>query len=173
MLVSSVIEMVMDVPPLTLSQDTQVELYFSPKGGAEAAVIAAINNANEGVYVLAYSFTSKPIVNALIAATQRGVQVEVIVDKSQVKGKGSMGSEMVAHAPVYVDRQHAIAHNKVIVIDWKTVVTGSFNFTANAEHRNAENLIIIHSPKLADFYFTEWLKHKGHSEDWPTPLQLE
>ena len=58
--------------------------------------------------------------------------------------------------------QHAIAHNKVMVIDGKTVTTGSFNFSKAAEGSNAENLLIIHDKKLASLYRKNWQEHAKH-----------
>lgn len=58
--------------------------------------------------------------------------------------------------PVLIDAKHAIAHNKVIVIDGETVLTGSFNFTKAAQDKNAENLLILHDRKLAAQYAENW-----------------
>ena len=59
---------------------------------------------------------------------------------------------------------HAIAHNKVMVIDGETVITGSFNFTTAAEEHNAENLLLVHDAKLAARYVENWRAHAAHSE---------
>jgi len=66
--------------------------------------------------------------------------------------------------PVKIDAQHAIAHNKVMIIDGETVITGSFNFTKRAEENNAENLLVIHDRKLAERYTKNWQDHERHSE---------
>jgi len=66
----------------------------------------------------------------------------------------------------YIDSKHAIAHNKIIIIDKETVITGSFNFTKAAEEKNAENLLIIRNKKLAEIYIDNWYKHKEHSEKY-------
>ena len=63
----------------------------------------------------------------------------------------------------YIDSRHAISHNKIIIIDKETVITGSFNFTKAAEEKNAENLLIIRNKKLAEAYIDNWNKHKEHS----------
>jgi len=59
---------------------------------------------------------------------------------------------------------YAIAHNKVMVIDGSTVITGSFNFTKAAEESNAENLLIIHGQELSKKYADNWREHAGHSQ---------
>ena len=66
--------------------------------------------------------------------------------------------------PTFIDFQHAIAHNKIIIIDRETVITGSFNFTKSAEEKNAENLLILRSRELAREYIDNWNEHKTHSE---------
>ena len=63
-----------------------------------------------------------------------------------------------------IDAQHAIAHNKVMIIDGGTVITGSFNFTKAAEENNAENLLVIRDRKLAERYIENWQEHERHSE---------
>ncbi len=63
----------------------------------------------------------------------------------------------------WIDAEHRIAHNKVMVIDGQTVITGSFNFTKSAETGNAENLLVIRSPELAGKYAENWKKHLEHS----------
>lgn len=66
--------------------------------------------------------------------------------------------------PVLIDDKHAIAHNKIMIIDKSTLITGSFNFTAAAENKNAENLLVIKGNKpLVDNYIENFEAHKGHS----------
>lgn len=117
--------------------------------------------------VQAYSFTSAPIAKAVVDAHKRGVQVKVILDKSQRTEKYS-SADFVAYAgiPVSIDAKHKIAHNKVMIIDGSTVITGSFNFTKSAEEGNAENLLIIYDPDLAVKYTENWKKHGEHSEPY-------
>jgi phosphatidylserine/phosphatidylglycerophosphate/cardiolipin synthase-like enzyme len=149
---------------LTL-HDAPTRLYFSPNGGATQAVVREIDDATLEILVQAYSFTSAPIAKALVDAHRKGVSVEVILDKSQRTEKYS-GATFLANnrIPVYIDAAHAIAHNKIMIIDKQTVITGSFNFTRAAEEKNAENLLIIRSKDLASYYLDNWQKHRQHSE---------
>lgn len=143
---------------------SEVDYYFSPKGGATAAVVQEINNATVSIKVQAYSFTSKPIIDALINAKKRNVDIIVIVDKSQKNGLGS-GYPMVKEAGItaFVDDKHQIAHNKIMIIDNKIVIIGSFNFTKNAEENNAENLAIIRDTCTVTTYINNFEIHKKHS----------
>ena len=65
-----------------------------------------------------------------------------------------------------IDAAHAIAHNKVMVIDGEVVVTGSFNFTRQAENENAENLLVIRDGDLAERYLANWHAHEAHSQPY-------
>jgi phosphatidylserine/phosphatidylglycerophosphate/cardiolipin synthase-like enzyme len=112
-----------------------------------------------------YSFTSAPIAKALVNAKRRGVDVKVILDRTN-RTLHYSAATLLTHAgiPVWIDAQHAIAHNKIMIIDGQTVITGSFNFTKAAEQQNAENLLIIRDFSLADKYTANWQKHLAHSE---------
>ena len=141
------------------------EVYFSPHGGCAEAIIRELDKAKFSVLVQAYSFTSAPIAKALLSTHKRGVKVQVILDKSQRTDKYSSAAFFLNQGiPVKIDAKHAIAHNKVMIIDGETVITGSFNFTKAAEEKNAENLLIIHDKKLASLYIKNWQDHAPHSE---------
>jgi len=101
----------------------------------------------------------------LVDAHKRGVKVEAILDKSNRTGRYS-SADFLAYAgiPTMIDAAHAIAHNKIMIIDGETVITGSFNFTKAAEGRNAENLLVIKDKDLAGKYIENWRNHVGHSE---------
>lgn len=152
-------------PPASIPEGVQV--YFSPHGGATDAVVSALNQATNSVLVQAYSFTSAPIAQALVDASRRGVNVQVILDKSQETEKYSE-ADFLKHAgiPTLIDSKHAIAHNKVMILDSRVVLTGSFNYTKAAEENNAENLLVIIDPVLAGQYAENWHAHERHSETY-------
>jgi phosphatidylserine/phosphatidylglycerophosphate/cardiolipin synthase-like enzyme len=141
------------------------QVYFSPGGGATAAICQALSTAKSSILVQAYSFTSAPIAEALVKAHKRGVKVQVILDRSQRTQKYSSATFLVnSGIPTRIDAAHAIAHNKVMIIDNEIVITGSFNFTKAAEEKNAENLLVIRNRELAARYADNWHHHDGHSE---------
>jgi phosphatidylserine/phosphatidylglycerophosphate/cardiolipin synthase-like enzyme len=158
--------------PLAAQPDApDLHAYFSPNGGCTDAVVNALGSARHRILVQAYSFTSAPIAKALAEAKKRGVDVRVILDKSQRTEKYS-GARFLANTgiPVFIDASHRIAHNKVMVIDDETVLTGSFNFTKAAETGNAENvLLILHAPDLAAKYGDNWKEHLAHSQKYSSP----
>jgi len=150
-----------------LEQLPPLEVYFSPGGGCTQAIVSEIDSAQQSVRVQAYSFTSAPIAAALRQAHRRGVKVEVILDHSQASDKYSSADFLHnAGIGVWIDDQHAIAHNKVMIIDDRVVITGSFNFTKSAETSNAENLLIIRDGKVAAIYTENWLAHLAHSRPY-------
>ena len=141
-----------------------IEVYFSPQNGSTAAIVREIDRARSEILVQAYSFTSAAIAHALLKAHKRGIKVEVILDKSQKNQRYSSFTFLTnARIPTYIDAEHAIAHNKIILIDRSVVITGSFNFTKAAEEKNAENLLIIRSKELTKLYLDNWLHHRDHS----------
>ncbi|HEV2690176.1 MAG TPA: phospholipase D family protein [Bryobacteraceae bacterium] len=146
--------------------DANVACYFSPKGGCTDALIEQINAAGQTIEVQAYSFTSKPIGSALVAAARRGVRVSVVLDAG-LASENRREASYLAHegVPVRLDARHAIAHNKVILIDNRTIITGSFNFTHAAEEENAENLLIVHDrPGIQSAYEDNFRVHWAHSD---------
>jgi phosphatidylserine/phosphatidylglycerophosphate/cardiolipin synthase-like enzyme len=154
------------VLPLYAQQSSQdLHSYFSPKGGCTQAIVDQLNGAKKQVLVQAYSFTSTPIAQALVDAKHRGVDVQIILDTSQRTERYSSASFLANEGvPTFIDPNHKIAHNKVIVIDGKTLITGSFNFTKSAEEGNAENLLVINNaPELGQRYKQNWSEHLKHS----------
>jgi phosphatidylserine/phosphatidylglycerophosphate/cardiolipin synthase-like enzyme len=142
-----------------------LSVHFSPAGGCTDAVVRELAAARREVLVLAYGFTSRPISQALIDAKLRGVDVEIVLDHSNEKEEHSDLHFLLEQklTPV-IDAHHAIAHNKVMLIDGKTIITGSFNFTTHAESHNAENLVVIKGhPDLVSAYRHDFDHHKAHA----------
>jgi len=143
----------------------QPKVCFSPEGHCSSYILDEIAAAHHSIRVQAYSFTSHDIADALIAASQRGVDVAVIVDKSQTSERYSVLSDLSdSHLSVYVDYCCAIAHNKVIIIDEHRLLTGSYNFTKAAESKNAENLLILDDAALTKSYLDNWNMHRSGAE---------
>ncbi|MBC7808525.1 MAG: phospholipase D family protein [Akkermansiaceae bacterium] len=153
------------VPPSRVIQGRgPVEVRFSPNGGCTEAIVAQISGAKKSVLVQAYSFTSAPIAQALVAAHNRGVDVRVILDQKRLNEDGNKAAFIYDNgvAPL-TDKENGDAHNKVLIIDSSVVITGSMNFSAKGEFRNAENLLILQEPSLATKYTNNWNTHARHS----------
>jgi phosphatidylserine/phosphatidylglycerophosphate/cardiolipin synthase-like enzyme len=130
--------------------------------------VRAVTAAKTQILVQAYSFTSAPIAKVLVDAHKRGVTVLAVLDKSNETQKYSAATFLVnAGIQTLIDAEHAIAHNKVMVIDSATVITGSFNFTKAAEQKNAENLLVIKdAPELVKVYEANIQAHAAHSHPY-------
>lgn len=152
------------LPLPSLACDIQVA--FPPDHGATELVVRTIESAHKTVRVAAYSFTSKPIALALLARSKLGVDVKVVVDKSQATARYTAATALANQGvPVRVDYQYAIMHNKFMVVDGETVEEGSFNFTAAAESKNAENAVVLKEcPEVAARYAGEWQRLWDESE---------
>lgn len=141
-----------------LPPGADVEVGFSPDAGALDLVIRGIGSARSSLNVAAYSFSSRPIAEALVSAHRRGVKVAVVADSQQNK-KGYTAVRYLFNngIPVRtVDRLDAM-HSKFIVIDGQHLETGSFNYSSAAAHRNAENVILLWNvPLVAQKYEAEW-----------------
>jgi phosphatidylserine/phosphatidylglycerophosphate/cardiolipin synthase-like enzyme len=139
-------------PPATVEDD--ISVYFSPHGGAMAAILKNVNAARSTLDVDAYLITSKDIVDALKAAHDRGVKVRIVLDKNNMGGVYSYEAFFKKGAiPVWRDAKDRNAHDKIMLIDGSIIITGSFNFTDQSEDSNAENLLIIRDkPKLFAAY---------------------
>jgi len=154
-----------------------VEFAFTPGDDAEGAIVHALGEARQAVYVQAYLFTSRALAHALIDAWQRGVKVDVLTDREMVtKGENSL-IPLLAEAgiPVGLETRYAAAHNKIILIDPQeaagAVITGSYNFTYSAQARNAENLLILRgNPELARAYLDNWQHHRSEALPYPSGM---
>jgi len=155
---------------LQLNARGTVQIAFTPGDDAAGLVVEAIRKAKRQVLVQAYGLTHKDIAQALVDAKRRGIDVQLLADRQQMETLATSQVEWLAElgVPVWIDPEHAAAHNKVMVIDNGTadaaVITGSFNFTHAAQHRNAENLLILRgNSTLAEAYAANWRRHKIHS----------
>ena len=150
-----------------------VQYAFTPDDHADQMIVAAIDAAQRQILVQAYSFSHRRIAEALVRAATRGVEVAAIVDQEQSRAAlAIMRNIERAGAQVRIDSRHAAAHNKLMVIDHGAadcaVVTGSYNFTYAAQHRNAENVLILRgNPPLCAAYFNNWRRHQLHAHALP------
>lgn len=144
----------------------QSSVFYSPHGGATTALIRQLEKAERTIRVAIYGLTHSDLINALVAAKGRGIEVVVKVDKVQSAGqaqKTALAELKKAGIPVEVSAQSRQLHHKFAVIDGRWVITGSFNWTRNAEKSNRENLVIFDCPDLASSFSAEWelIRHDG------------
>ncbi|MFA5927809.1 MAG: phospholipase D family protein [Candidatus Margulisiibacteriota bacterium] len=142
------------------------QVYFSPNGGCQAAIIREISKANSTIDIAMYYFTEREIAQELVKAKDRKVAIRVLLDPSQEKQKFSKSRYLLNKGiTVKYDTGAGLMHNKFAIIDKKALITGSFNWTATAEARNAENLLIMNDAELISKYQAryEMLWNKGRA----------
>ena len=139
---------------------TTVEVYFSPDDNVAQHIIQLIREARQNIAFLAFSFTSDEIADAMLDRALAGITVTGIFDHSQV-GSNTGGEYTRLRSKGLDVRQiggQSLLHDKVIIIDNQIVITGSYNFSNNAEKHNDENCIIIHNSQIAKQYTDHFLK---------------
>jgi phosphatidylserine/phosphatidylglycerophosphate/cardiolipin synthase-like enzyme len=152
-------------PPALPARGT-VQVAFTPWDNAERMIADNIRQAKHQILVQAFSFTSRTLASALMAAQRRGVDVQVLADREQTfSGEASRIPDLVqAGIPVMLEVRYQSAHNKVMVVDAGTadaaVITGSYNWTYAAQNKNAENVLILRqNPEVANAYAANWRRH--------------
>jgi len=143
--------------PLVTLQGVPIENYFSPEDGVADKIVARLAQAQQSIHFLAFSFTSDPIGSAMLARAKAGVSVVGVFEKTGSETPYSeYGKMRAAKLDVLQDGNPYVMHHKVIIIDGRTVIFGSFNFSNNADKDNDENLLIIDDPALAQAFEAEF-----------------
>jgi phosphatidylserine/phosphatidylglycerophosphate/cardiolipin synthase-like enzyme len=153
-----------------------IEVAFSPHEGAEALVIKTIDSAVKGgeIRMLSYSFTSATVTRALLSAVNRGVSVSLVADyKNNItedkygKSRAALSALVNAGVDVRVIKAYPIHHDKVIIVDRKTVEIGSFNYSDAAANKNSENVLVNWNNKeLAAVYLEHFVRNYKMSEEY-------
>lgn len=159
--------------PLIAQAAPSVQVGFSPEGSARALVLATIGSARHHIRMLAYAFQAPDIVQALIAAKQRGVEVQVVVDKQRNQGKASqvaMREAIRGGVALRTNDRYHLHHDKTIIVDDSAVETGSFNFAPSAETLNSENVIVLRGmPEVARQYQAHWQSRWAQGVPYTAP----
>ena len=138
---------------------TQIETYFSPDDEPAKRIVEILRNSQKSIYFFNYSLTGVDFSDALIQARSRGVIVSGYLDDNLSRSKGSEMTRLIENGiKVGIDDKTGLLHHKVFIIDQQIVILGSYNFSANAEKRNDENILIIHDPSLAELFTLEYQK---------------
>ena len=134
-----------------------VEVYFSPEDGVAKHVIERLAAAKKSIHFMTFSYTDDTTVDAMIAKVKAGLSVRGVFESQNARGTGADFNHLKqGGVDVLEDGNCYILHHKVIVIDERTVITGSYNFTGSAERDNDENLVIVDDPDVARAYLDEF-----------------
>lgn len=136
-----------------------VTVLFSP-GVVSQRIGETVRRANDTIRFLTFAFSSESILASIAYAERRGVSVFGVFDNVFENPSSTRSWKTVPFrelsvrdgALVRYDTEEAKVHHKLIVIDNDAVITGSFNFSLNAERNNNENTLIIRSRRIADVY---------------------
>jgi phosphatidylserine/phosphatidylglycerophosphate/cardiolipin synthase-like enzyme len=144
--------------PILTIDGVQIESYFSPDDSVQERIIELIQEARENVDFCYYSFTSDPIADALLERADNGITLRGVVDTYQ-EGTGIGGEYQRLKdlgIDIHLDGHPEKMHLKLMIIDRRIVITGSYNLTRSAETRNDENTLVIHSEEIASYYLKEF-----------------
>lgn len=155
--------------PLVTISGTRVETCFAAQGKCGAKIIDTIATSRQSVHFMAFSFTSDPIEEAMVARSKAGVQVSGVFETTGSQTPFSAyGKLKAAGLPVYTDGSPWAMHHKVIIIDERIVIFGSYNFSDNADTQNDENLLIIDNPDIARAFKAEFERVLALAQNPPT-----
>lgn len=136
---------------------TQVNVFFSPRGGGQQAVLQELQSARQRILFMTFSLTDKTAGEIIQQKMAQGLQVEGVFDSWLGASQYSLFNPLKESGlNVRKDGNEALLHHKVIIVD-NTVITGSYNYSANAENSNNENFLIIkNAPEIAQAYIEEY-----------------
>ena|GEM_PF-394375 len=144
-----------------------LEIFFSPEDHFEEKLIELIDNATTSLKFLIFTFTDQEIADALLRAKERGVEIYGVFDKDQDDYQEYSKYDYLLENGLDVKLYSGDykLHDKVIIIDNHTVVTGSYNFTESANSKNSENSLIIYDEDISQNYIEEFDKIYQEAKD--------
>lgn len=143
--------------PRLIINNTTVENYFAPEDGVGKRIAEKLKQAKSSIYFMAFSFTDDRIGKVLREKAKEGVLVQGVFETVGSETKFSeFGALLKAGIDVRQDGNPYLMHHKVFIIDEKIVITGSFNFSVNADESNDENIIIVEDPAIAKAFLGEF-----------------
>jgi phosphatidylserine/phosphatidylglycerophosphate/cardiolipin synthase-like enzyme len=156
----------------TISRVPEVVVYFSPTKAIEERLVNEIRSEIAAIYIQAYAMTKTPILDALIEAKGRGVDIQIILDAKWTRNNPKSAQPAIdacnmAKIPIAFDATHPIAHAKFFVFSGRPLVEcGSYNYTKQAKS-NHEDALFISDPLTHDQFLIDWKNHQAHSKPAP------
>jgi phospholipase D len=142
-----------------IPQKGEVQVCFTPNQKCQKMLLSLVKQAKQSVYMHAFSFTDAELAQELIQAKRRGVKIAVLMDEGAAKDPRSVRLLLTRHkVSIKYDKVAGLAHNKIMIVDQRLVVTGSYNFSKAAYKRNADNILIVNDPEIAKQYLMNFKK---------------
>jgi phosphatidylserine/phosphatidylglycerophosphate/cardiolipin synthase-like enzyme len=166
--------------PVSFGGGNYPRYAFSPEGGVEDLIVDALGRARSSIDMAIFSLYSQRVADAVIAAKKRGVAVRVVSDMSQSRRSAAVLSLSQAGVPLRLSAGRdgtGVLHHKFVVVDGALLITGSYNFSQNAELFNFENDLFTTAPGEAFAYGAElsavWAQaHAPDPSELPAPKSL-
>lgn len=137
----------------------RIENYFAAEDEIAPTLAALINNADQEILFMAFSFTLSDIGDSMLDRTDAGVEVRGVFETTGSETDFSYYPILLSEGiQVRQDGNPRIMHHKVIIIDRDTVIFGSYNFSRSANDSNDENLLIVYDPTFAGAFVEEFEK---------------
>ena len=146
---------------IVIITNATIKNYFCPQDGCTRKVVKELSLAKRSIYFMAFSFTSREIANQLLIKHYENVTVKGIYEKTKISKYSTYDLLRFHDVNVSLDKNKYNMHHKVFIIDNKTVITGSFNPSQNANKRNDENIVVIDNRDIAEKYTSEFTKLKS------------
>jgi len=147
----------LDQQIVTINDSRIVVVFTSEDPALENAIVPIVNSATRSIRFLTFSFTDFPLADAMSQRWKAGVDVAGVFEKVGSETEASeLRTLMCRSVPVKQDGNSGFLHHKVIVVDERIVITGSMNYSTNAEESNDENVIIIDNADIARLYLQEF-----------------
>lgn len=147
------------VSPISVwSPESSVSLYFCPQHNCQKQVISILAKAQSSVKILAFTFTDQKIAEQLLAISRKGVDVEIIFEKTRITRYSVIDLFEQSSVITYLDANSYTMHEKMFIIDEETLILGSYNPTISATQKNDENILIINDGELAKTVLNEYLR---------------
>ena len=163
------------IPMPAASTRATAKVFFSPGADTDRVIAATIAEARQRVWIAGYYFTSSVIAKALDQARGRGVDVRVVLDRSQATLKYSSATYFHNRGvPLWINARYPVMHHKFLIVDAGTVGFGSMNFTRAGTQQNAENFNLFQRwPALAGTYAREFDRLLKESERYRPGMTSE
>jgi phosphatidylserine/phosphatidylglycerophosphate/cardiolipin synthase-like enzyme len=148
---------------------TRIENCFASEGKCASQIVSTIKGSKQSIRFMAFSFTSDPIEAAMAERSKAGVTVSGVFETTGSQTAFSAYGKLKKEGlPVYTDGNPWVMHHKVIIIDDRIVIFGSFNFSDNADTQNDENLLIVDNPEIARAFKAEFDRVLALAQNPPT-----
>lgn len=151
---------------LCLMISRRCQFYFTPYDDAQSAFLAELSNAKKQIRIAIYSFNLPQAASVLIDKFKAGVDVALVMDSSQAAGpseRPEVAALAQAGIPLHIGNSvdHKILHDKFAVIDGRTFLEGSYNFTGTAQKEN--NVLHVHDdPEIAGMFLENWNRMRDY-----------